>query len=207
MDILKLKLSQLIRAKIYGNNGPIGKVVDFYFDETSWEIKFVAMELGKGIFRRKVFLPVNAFINAEESETELNIVYTKKEIKHCFTVFKYRRKANNIFVGAEIDSCSQISIPSELYLVNSGNFMNCKVKTDKGLYGYLKDFNVDKNTWKISHLLVEKEFGLKSYISTDLVRFVNVNKRTILIDKSHTELPTFKTFHDIRMDSMFRTLN
>src|ERR1017187_1838183 len=51
-----ISLKELFGYFIHATDGEIGKVVDFYFDEKEWKIRYLIVEPGSWINREKVLL-------------------------------------------------------------------------------------------------------------------------------------------------------
>ena len=54
-------INQLHGNKLEATDGEIGRVKDFYFDDQSWAVRYVAAETGAWLISRQVLLSPHAF--------------------------------------------------------------------------------------------------------------------------------------------------
>jgi hypothetical protein len=67
---------------IEANDGRIGTVSDFLFDDTSWLIRWLVVDTGKWLSGRKVLLPPGVLGHIDQKREEFSIRLTMKEIEN-----------------------------------------------------------------------------------------------------------------------------
>ena len=63
-------------------DGEIGKVKDFYFDDRTWQIRYLVLETGNWLFGRKVLLSPVALQTPDWNARVFPVNLTKDQIKH-----------------------------------------------------------------------------------------------------------------------------
>jgi uncharacterized protein YrrD len=68
--------------KIHATDGEIGKVVDYIFDDTNWEIKYLVVETGSWLDSRKVLLAVQWIEEVNWDNSVVIVSVTTDEVKN-----------------------------------------------------------------------------------------------------------------------------
>lgn len=76
-----INLKALKNYSIKASNGEIGSIVDFYFDDQEWLIRYLVIETGNWLPGRRVLLSPSVFDLPDESMVELQTYLTKDQIK------------------------------------------------------------------------------------------------------------------------------
>lgn len=79
---MKRKVKSLIGYVIHATDGEIGKVREFYFDDTTWTIRYLIVETGSWLFGRKVLLSPEALLTPNWEEHYFPVCLTKEQIKN-----------------------------------------------------------------------------------------------------------------------------
>jgi hypothetical protein len=66
---------------IAASDGRIGAVSDFLFDDASWLIRWLVVDTGNWLSRRKVLLPPSVLGRLDAKEQECSVTLTKQQIK------------------------------------------------------------------------------------------------------------------------------
>jgi sporulation protein YlmC with PRC-barrel domain len=74
--------SAMIGYAIEANDGRVGTVSDFLFDDTSWLIRWLVVDTGKWLSGRKVLLPPGVLGHIDQKREEFVIRLTTKEIEN-----------------------------------------------------------------------------------------------------------------------------
>ncbi len=72
-------IRQLSGRGVVANDGHIGHVKEFYFDDESWEVRYVVVDVGSWLRHREVILPPVAFAEPEDSDFRVDL--TKKQVR------------------------------------------------------------------------------------------------------------------------------
>ncbi|MBK9444229.1 MAG: PRC-barrel domain-containing protein [Comamonadaceae bacterium] len=67
---------------IGATDGEIGHVVDFFFDDQSWVIRYLVVETGSWLMSRKVLISPFALQDADWMHKRLPVQITREQVKH-----------------------------------------------------------------------------------------------------------------------------
>ena len=79
---MKRRIKSLTGFTIGGTDGEIGKVKEFYFDDTTWTIRYLIVETGSWLFGRKVLISPEALHTPDWEGKVFPINLTKEQIKN-----------------------------------------------------------------------------------------------------------------------------
>ena len=74
-------LKALKKYSIRAKDGEIGSIVDFYFDDKEWIIRYFVLDTGTWLPGRRVLLSPSVFHVRDETSNELQTFLTKEQIK------------------------------------------------------------------------------------------------------------------------------
>jgi hypothetical protein len=74
--------SSINGCNIRANDGQIGTVSDFLFDDASWLIRWMVVDTGKWLAGRKVLLPPSVLGHLDAREHEFSVKLTKDQVNH-----------------------------------------------------------------------------------------------------------------------------
>ena len=75
-------IKSLIGFTMGATDGEIGKVTDFYFDDRTWQIRYLVLETGNWLFGRKVLLSPVALQTPNWNAKVFPVNLTKDQVKH-----------------------------------------------------------------------------------------------------------------------------
>jgi len=75
-------LKDLHHYTIAATDGDIGKVVDFYFEDDTWVIRYLVIETGEWLLSRKVLISPFSIIQANGHERTLSVGITKEQVRN-----------------------------------------------------------------------------------------------------------------------------
>ncbi len=73
--------SELKGYTIEANDGPIGTVSDFLFDDKSWTTRWLVVHTGSWLFGRKVLLPLSALGKPDRALRQFPVKLTKQQVE------------------------------------------------------------------------------------------------------------------------------
>jgi uncharacterized protein YrrD len=76
-------LNDLEQYEMGATDGDIGRVVDFYFDDDSWVIRYLVVETGNWLSSRKVLISPMAVQGTDWNHQRLPLMLTKEQIKNA----------------------------------------------------------------------------------------------------------------------------
>lgn len=79
---MKHNLKDLTNYAIGATDGEIGKVKDFFFDSTSWTIRYLVVETGGWLLGRRVLLSPQSLQNVDDENKLFTVNLTKDQIEH-----------------------------------------------------------------------------------------------------------------------------
>jgi uncharacterized protein YrrD len=74
-------IKQLYGNKLAADDGDIGHVKDFYFDDESWVVRYLVADTGSWLMGRLVLLTPHAFGKLDQNEKTLHVKLHKKKIQ------------------------------------------------------------------------------------------------------------------------------
>lgn len=83
-------IKQLYGNRLAANDGEIGSVRDFYFDDQSWATRYVVAETGTWLTSQQVLLSPHAFGVFQPFEKSLSVDLSRKQIEDSPTIEWYR---------------------------------------------------------------------------------------------------------------------
>ena len=79
---MKRSIKSLIGFSIKETDGEIGEVNEFYFDDYSWTIRYMVVETGSWLSKRKVLISPKAVQKPDWANKEFSVNLTKEQIKN-----------------------------------------------------------------------------------------------------------------------------
>lgn len=75
--------SQVNGYAIHANDGIIGTVSDFLFDDDTWLVRWLVIDTGNWLPGHKVLLPPSALAAANHTDRQFSVKLTKQQVKEC----------------------------------------------------------------------------------------------------------------------------
>lgn len=79
---MKRSVKSLQGFSLKETDGEIGKVVEFYFDDHSWTIRYLVIETGSWLSKRKVLISPKALQQSDWEHKEFSVNLTKDQIEN-----------------------------------------------------------------------------------------------------------------------------
>ena len=76
------RLNQLRGFKIAATDDTIGSVDDFYFDDSTWTVRYVVVDTGPWILGRQVLIPAAAIETVDWEAQLISVPLTKEQVKN-----------------------------------------------------------------------------------------------------------------------------
>jgi uncharacterized protein YrrD len=83
-------LKQIRGHKLAASDGAIGHVQDFYFDDKTWAIRYLAADTGTWLAGRQILLSPHAFGRLDNDGKILSINLTRKQIENSPSIDSHR---------------------------------------------------------------------------------------------------------------------
>ena len=78
---MKRTIKNLLGFTLTATNGEIGKVTDFFFDDTTWKIRYLVVETGNWLSNRKVLLSPEALLECDWENQTFPVNLSKEQIE------------------------------------------------------------------------------------------------------------------------------
>jgi uncharacterized protein YrrD len=178
------RLNRLRGGPVHALDGDIGTVVDFYFDDDTWTVRYVVVDTGKWLRGRRVLIPLWALQSPDWDQVRIPVRITRDQVKHspdvdthepvsrraevaALTYYRYPfywrgpalwGPAPSPGLAADIPPATAY-VPHESQLET--HLRSCRevtgyhIRARDGDIGHVDDFLIDVETWGIRHLLID----------------------------------------------------
>jgi sporulation protein YlmC with PRC-barrel domain len=169
-------INSLIGNRIEATDGEIGKVVEFYFDDETWTIRYLILKIENWISGRKVLISPEALVKGTTSSETFFINLTKKQVISSPDIDTdkpvFRQQEIELYghyswkgywesgfyaggLGSQIDSKENHKrVDVDLHLRSSNQLTGYEIFGIEGEIGHIKDFIIDDQTWKLIFLVI-----------------------------------------------------
>ncbi len=194
-------LKSLLGFKINAIDGEIGKIIDFYFDNITYTIRYLVVETGSLFFSRQILLSTEALVPSDLEEKEFMTNLTIQQIENCphadtkkiisdlgeeFRVqqyYKWNHYRDTLY--SEIEST--IFKKSSAVLLSVTEISDLEVLCINSKVGHVRDFLIDEESWKVTFLILDA-FNVSPakevVIPTFLISQLNPASATLLLNLS-----------------------
>jgi hypothetical protein len=135
-------------------DGFIGQVVDYYFDDVSWVIRYLAVETGDWLSSRRVLISTAVINSPNWSETNIPASITRDQVK-------------NSPHGTPGEAA-----PPDLHLRSANTVMKYQIQAADGDIGHVKAILVDERSWAIRYVVVSTGVSLLGHASLIAARWI-----------------------------------
>jgi len=206
------KSKNLMDYKLHSLDGEIGRVEDFYFDDRHWAIRYLVIDTGNSLPRKKVLISPYAFGSVNEKNREISINLRKSQIENSpswdtdMPVSRQFEETYNAYygwpdywVGSYMWGQSVVRAPFHERTGNTnegGRQWNSHLRSmdivrtyaihaKDGEIGNVHDFVIDDETWAIRYLILNTHYwlpGKKVLISPKWISKVSWESSEVFID-------------------------
>jgi uncharacterized protein YrrD len=151
------KVKDLQGDAIVAEDGEVGSIDDFYFDDEGWDVRYLVVNARRWIPGRK-YLVSPVAIDSPLAEGDIRIDLTREQVASC--------------PSAE-------STPS---LRSSSEVMGCGIEATDGAIGSVADLVFDDETWEITDVLVDSRQWLPGkllLISPEVIERIDWPRRKV----------------------------
>jgi uncharacterized protein YrrD len=171
-------LEDLIGVSVIATNGEIGKICNFLFDDQSWTIRYLVVDVGNWLARRDVVISVSAIGPPDWEARAFHASLSKEQVRHSPNIDSAKPVSRqqeiamtdhfgwpaywDTFINAEVPA---VSIPAgQEFPVPAGENPHLRSRDDvagygvwanEGEIGRLESFIVDEASWHIGYLDVK----------------------------------------------------
>jgi len=200
--------------KLDSQDGEIGRVKEFYFDDQHWTIRYMAVDTASWLPGRQVLISPYALVAAIESDQHIVVNLTQRQIEdspsldHDKPVSRQFEEAYHGYFGWPLywegphkwgaqdqmvrdsnawRSPNEDGKPSDHHLRSTHAVSGYHVHALDGEIGHVEDFVVDDQTWAIRYLIVSTRNwwpGKRVLISTQWIDRVSWSESMVFVTLS-----------------------
>jgi uncharacterized protein YrrD len=177
-------MKKLRGYNIRATDGYIGKAYEFYFDDKSWSIRYLVVDIGNWFSGRQVIIKPSVFNQPDWKNKELPVLLMKEEVANNPSIDSdkpiSRQRADEMKkridrsiyglygeygVGMPIMTEKQVEKESDDEALDQENKVDMHLRSTREIIGYgiqaidgsigrIDDFIVDDETWVIKYIVV-----------------------------------------------------
>lgn len=167
-------VSTLIGSPVFAADGETGRVRDFLFDDETWRIGNLVLDVGNWLRRRDVVLPVSCFESPNWQNKALRVLLTRAEVRDSpgldsiKPVYRQQELAMRKYFGelacwvdAEYGLASMptwVKYPAppggDPHLRSVRHLIGYRVRATDGYFGRIEGFLMEKDSWRLGYLEV-----------------------------------------------------
>ena len=192
----------LIGKELHATDGTIGHVKDFYFDDQTWIVRYLAVNTGSWLTGRQVVLASDSFTDIGEDPEVLKVALTKKQIEESpsidslFPISRRCEKEYDSFCGwpnywggmgmayAEVTPPQSYPLreivfraqEGEAHLRSTQAVHGYHIRASDGNLGHVDSFLFGSQDWQVHRIVVKTglwNFGKEIHLSPEEIRFIN----------------------------------
>lgn len=198
-------------------DGQIGEVVDFYFDDETWTIRYLVVKTGGWLSGRKVLISPAVLLHKSPAPGLIPVNLTQEQVrtspdidtdkpvsrqkqamlnKHYFWENYWGTAASGGQMG--IDDVPPVHLkPSELdpdediHLRAVSEVDGCTVHATDGEIGHVDDLIIDDQSWKLTNLVVDTHDwigGKKVLIPVNHIEMISFVNLRVRLDITQAEI-------------------
>jgi hypothetical protein len=174
------RLNALLGHSMHASDGPIGVLEDFYFDDSQWVMRYLVVDVGRFLHRRKVLISPVAILGIDAATETVSLKHSMDQVKNSpdIDVDKpvYRQLEEQLvnYYGWVAHWTPQHGVPEpqpqpvptgDTHLRSMNNVCKYTVMAFDGRVGTIADFVLDDNGWRLPLVVLDTSH----YVSAGLV--------------------------------------
>jgi hypothetical protein len=168
---------------ILASDGPIGFMVDVYFDDRNWQVRYLVLDTGRPMPQRQVLVAPSYVIAGHDERIHVRL--TRKEVERCPELDDDRP----VFLQHDMGSLTARGDP---HLRSADVVLGFAVHGPPGRAGHLKDILVDGGDWCVKSFVVDTGIwlpGKRSLVAPEDVEGLDWIERAIELRAGLGEAP------------------
>ena len=176
-----INIKSLQGFKLDSQNGEIGKVEQFYFDDRHWAIRYLVADTGTWLRGRLVLISPYALVSVNKEEKNIILNLTKKQIEdsppldsdkpisrqfegtyygyYGWPIYWYGSNMWGAYPSIVRDhekweKTDQMEKVLDAHLRSSHTVSGYNIQAKDGGIGHVDDFIIDDETWAIRYLII-----------------------------------------------------
>lgn len=211
-------LDNILGHRILARDGEVGKVYDFYIDDSLWRLRYVVAETGNWMNRRRVLISLLALgeIRADQREFHVNLsceqVRTSPDIDTDKPVSRQQEMMMNAHYGwPAYWSPEGLIVPEPIlailnrrrkiegdaHLRSFRELSSYELRDGETRLGKVEDFIIDDSDWSLKRLVVSEGGWLESRyaaISAEHISQISWSDRAVSVDRATVDQKRSQAF-------------
>ena len=213
-----IKVKTLKAYKLNSQDGEIGKVNEFYFDDQHWTIRYLVADTGIWLTDRRVLLSPHALTTVNVEEQYIAVDLSKKQIEDSpsldtdkpvsrqYEQTYYRYYGWPMYWGGPYmwgpypyimrnrvipGDSSETEKTWDSHLRSTNQVSGYHVQTSDGETGHVEDFIIDDGSWAIRYLVIDTRNwwpGKKVLVSPRWIERVSWEEMKVFINLSSADI-------------------
>lgn len=170
-------LGSLSEACVLAADGEIGRVYDFLFDDQTWMVRYLAVDVRRWLTRHDVLVPVTALDQPDLAKGTIRCHLTRDQVRHSppadtrkpvsrqqeiamrefygWPEYWSNKNADTIAIPVIAGRQFPVATKEDQHLRSTEAISGYKVFSESAEMGALQDFIVDEDSWHIGYLDVQ----------------------------------------------------
>jgi uncharacterized protein YrrD len=203
-------LKDLLGSSVLATDGEIGRVHNFLFDDRSWTVRYLVVDVGQWLNRQEVVLAITGIGQLDWAKRSVHVKFTRERVRNSPGVDTQKPVTRqqeiamrDYFYGEQywIDAglgAGPPILPGSDYPVNTEeedphlrsvlDLLNYEVWATDGEVGHLHSFVMDEVSWHLGYLDVKAGHWLHHrsvLIPTRLVESILWARRRVNLQHTH----------------------
>ncbi len=221
-----IKIKTLQGFELNSQNGEIGKVEQFYFDDQHWAIRYLVADTGNWLRDRKVLISPYALVTVNKEDKNIILNLTKKQIEdspllendrpvsqqfeeayhgyYGWPIYWYGSSMWGAYPSIERDrekwkKTVQSKKARDMNLRSSNAVSGYIIQASDGEIGHVDDFIIDDEAWAIRYLIIDTVnwwSGKKVLISPRWIEHVSWEKSEVFVNISRETIKQAPEYKD-----------
>jgi hypothetical protein len=166
---------------IVASDGAIGFIVDVYFDDRDWRVRYLVLDTGRPMPQRQVLVSPSCVVPADDER--LHVRLSRKQVEKCPELDEDRP----VFLQHDMAGLTARGDP---HLRSAEVVMGFSVHGPPGHAGHLKDILFDSADWTVKSLVVDTGVwlpGKRSLVAPEDVEGLDWIERAVELHLSSVE--------------------
>jgi len=211
---VKRSISRLIGSAVRAEDGELGRVEDFYFDDHKWTIRYMIVNTGQWLQGRHVLISTVALKKPEWNSRVFPVSLTKQQVRNSPTidtdkpVFRQHEAQLHqyydwaIYWPTGLERYANARGKSaDPHLRSTRHVAGYSVQATDGEMGHVQDFIVDDETWSIRYVVVRIRHWMSeknTLVFSPWIRSVGSDESAVLVDLSRQSIANAPSFEQSR---------
>lgn len=146
-----LSVKRLRGQAIVATDGAIGYLVDVYFDDRSWTVRYLVLDTGRPMPQRQVLVAPSWVVPADDAR--IHVKLSRTELERCPDLDEDKP----VFLQHDM---AGITAPGDPHLRSAEVVMGFIVHGPPGRAGHLRDILFDSLDWSLKSFVVDSGIWL-----------------------------------------------